>query len=520
MDRSRSGAVPFVDLIRPLVEEAGSTLRARASDSFLQLSSEAHVKMESSLLHTLGNICGQALELGFSLFRARRETVTQTLPELPCPQVLYRQFVRNATPKGLLGLIEEYRPLQSTVVLCVEQWIRATQEFCERLQADRAEIATFFNRGQDPGVVTDIGTDLSDRHDGGRTVLALEFSSGLQLVYKPKDLGTDEVYFSILDWCNRNGVPLEFRALRVLRKPGYGWEMLVDRRPCDNEGRVRRYYLRAGQLLCLIYVLAGTDCHFDNLIACGEQPILIDTEMLFQPRLPGEFSGNADTVMRTGLLPGAKTLDLSGLGCTTEQPTHLRVPEWQHVNTDRMRLSFRPARLESRNSVVMRGDTPVSALDYVDSIAEGFRHMYRFLMTRRQALLASDGPLASIAGQKVRVLARGTMEYLLALSDAFDPKHLRASDCLRIRFREPSRFSGLEPFEVAALQRMDVPRFFAEASAKVWSPSAEAGISVAFFETGLERVLSGIEQLSEAALERQLGIMKLAWAMSGLSKIS
>ena len=95
MDRSHSGAVPFVDLIRPLVEEAGSTLRARASDSFLQLSSEAHVKMESSLLHTLGNICGQALELGFSLFRARRETVTQTLPELPCPQRCFQTNWRN-----------------------------------------------------------------------------------------------------------------------------------------------------------------------------------------------------------------------------------------------------------------------------------------------------------------------------------------------------------------------------------------------------------------------------------------
>jgi type 2 lantibiotic biosynthesis protein LanM len=340
------------------------------------------------------------------------------------------------------------------------------------------------------------------------------------LVYKPKDLGTDEAYFSILDWCNGHGAPLEFRALRVLRKQGYGWETLVDQRPCDSEEKVRRYYLRAGQLLCVIYVLAGTDCHFDNLIACGEQPILIDTEMLFQPRLPGEFSGNRDTVMRTGLLPGAQTLDLSGLGSTTDQPTHLRVPEWQHVNSDRMRLSFRPARLESRSSVVMRGDTPVSALDYVDSIVEGFRHMYRFLMTRRGALLASDGPLASIAGQKVRILARGTMEYLLALSEALHPKHLRSSDCLQIRFTEPSRFPGLEPCEIEALERMDVPRFLAQASAKVWSPSVQAGISIAFFETGLERVLSGIEQLSEAALERQLGIIKLAWAMSGLSKIS
>lgn len=131
-------------------------------------------------------------------------------------------------------------------------------------------------------------TDLSDRHNGGRAVLALQFSSGLRLVYKPKDLGTDEAFFSILTWLNCNGAPLQFRTLRVLRKPGYGWQEFVEQRPCENDQDVRHYYLRAGQLLCVIYVLSGTDCHFDNLVACAEHPVLIDTETLFQPCAPAD----------------------------------------------------------------------------------------------------------------------------------------------------------------------------------------------------------------------------------------
>src|SRR3712207_8377597 len=45
-----------------------------------------------------------------------------------------------------------------------------------------------------------------------------------------------------------------------------------------------RYYERAGMLLCLFYVLEGTDCHYENIIASGEYPVLIDTETLMHHR--------------------------------------------------------------------------------------------------------------------------------------------------------------------------------------------------------------------------------------------
>jgi class II lanthipeptide synthase len=521
MDPSDSRSIPFVDAVDPLVQGASSTLRTRVSSALGQLSSEAQKAMERSLLHTLAAVCGQVLELGFSLFRFRNRAVAQSSPELPCARALYEEFVHKTMEKGLLRSFAEHPSLKSTVVACTEQWISSTAEFLDRLQSDRAEVAALFNGNNDPGVITGIDTDLSDRHGGGRTVLGLQFSSGLRLVYKPKDLGTDEAYFSILDWFNRNGAPLELRTLRVLRRPGYGWQEFVEQRLCENSDEVQRHYVRAGQVLCVIYVLAGTDCHFDNLVAYGEHPILVDTEMLFQPCMPGGVSRNGDTVMRTGLLPtGNDGSDLSGFGCTTDQAIPLRIPEWQDVNSDRMRLSFRLARIQSRTGVVLHGEKPISALDYVDYITEGFRDMYRCLQAHRLTLLDPEGPLACIAHQEIRVLARGTLEYLLALSHALHPKRLRASDCLQIKFTNPSRFPFLERLEVEALQRMDVPRFHVQASARAWSPSAERQTSIRFRKSGLEHVLSGVEQLSEAHLQRQLGIIKLAWAMSGLSTIS
>ena len=41
---------------------------------------------------------------------------------------------------------------------------------------------------------------------------------------------------------------------------------------------------RQGGYLAILYALEATDFHFENLIAAGEQPVLIDLETLFHPR--------------------------------------------------------------------------------------------------------------------------------------------------------------------------------------------------------------------------------------------
>jgi lantibiotic modifying enzyme len=53
---------------------------------------------------------------------------------------------------------------------------------------------------------------------------------------------------------------------------------VVEYLPCQNQEEIKRYYQRAGQLLCLLYVLGANDCHNENLIACGEYPVLVDLE--------------------------------------------------------------------------------------------------------------------------------------------------------------------------------------------------------------------------------------------------
>jgi lantibiotic modifying enzyme len=37
-------------------------------------------------------------------------------------------------------------------------------------------------------------------------------------------------------------------------------------------------------LLALVQALEGTDCHLENIVASGDQPVLVDAETLLHPR--------------------------------------------------------------------------------------------------------------------------------------------------------------------------------------------------------------------------------------------
>src|SRR5262249_2293041 len=152
-------------------------------------------------------------------------------------------------------------------------------------------------------------------HNCGRSVIKLTFSSGLKLIYKPKDLGIDEAFFALIDWLNeaiggvqapdgvaaiRQMLPLRvLRRLRLLNRTTHGWVECVEHVPLPDAEAAERYYRRMGMLLCLAYVLGGSDCHYENIIACGAQPVLVDHETLFQSSMmpfDGLDLGSADSL--------------------------------------------------------------------------------------------------------------------------------------------------------------------------------------------------------------------------------
>src|SRR5262249_52049715 len=154
-------------------------------------------------------------------------------------------------------------------------------------------------------------------------------------------------------------------------------------------------------LVCLLYAIRGTDCHFENLVARGEYPSLIDTETLFQPDFEIAGQSLSASVIESGMLPGWEQLDEDqpvnpgGLGC--EDIASATRPGWRYLNTDYMYFG-EPERVERRrNNIPTLNGKPVSAAGYVEEIVAGFEQTYRTLVECKEEM-----PLAGFRGQPVR----------------------------------------------------------------------------------------------------------------------
>jgi len=129
---------------------------------------------------------------------------------------------------------------------------------------------------------------LGDRHRRGRSVLLVEFSSGLRLLHKPKPLAVDVHFQQLLTWLNDRGADPPLQPITVVDRGEYGWSEFVTRHSCSSYDQVMRFYERQGEYLALLYALDATDFHNENLIAAGEHPVLVDLEALFHPHVHGQ----------------------------------------------------------------------------------------------------------------------------------------------------------------------------------------------------------------------------------------
>jgi type 2 lantibiotic biosynthesis protein LanM len=386
----------------------------------------------------------------------------------------------------------------------VRTWVEAQHEMLSRLRSDREALGVWLLSACGPVVAVE--TDLSDRHDGGRTVTVFTFESSLRVVYKPREMGIEGWYCRFAGWLNDSGTPFPIRAARVMIRPGYGWMEFVPHARCVSKEELGRYYRNAGALLCLLHVLRARDCHFQNLIACGQDPVLVDAEMLFQAQLA---EGESTSVTQTGMIPNfrfgpeGQHYDVSGLGFVERKATHFRVPEWSATG-----VRYAMGVLEPRQNIPLMADQAARPQDYVSEMVDGFTQTYRFLADHRNDVLAW---IRTAAALPVRYLIRETMEYYEALQ--FDlSREIEGAVILPALASARMIFSDLRQEENASLERLDIPRFILAAEER-----SLCGLESCFYRSGLELALSGIEELSEKDLAKQIQHIHLSWSLSQIS---
>ncbi|MBD1823042.1 type 2 lantipeptide synthetase LanM [Cyanobacteria bacterium FACHB-DQ100] len=439
----------------------------------------------------------------------------------------FQSFLQRLQERDIaITLLQEYPVLARQLKICIDNWAIFSLEFLHHVCADWEAIRTTFSLENDPGVLVQVHSGLGDRHRGGREVLIAEFTSGFQVLYKPKSLAVDVHFQELLTWINQRGDHPSFRTLKILDRGAYGWVEFVAAQGCTSADEIQRFYERQGGYLALLYAIGATDFHCENLIAAGEDSVLVDLESLFHPRPEAIRTTHISqlaintmeySVLGVGLLPERswsnaehEGIDLSGLGGKEGQLSPHRLPYWEGTGTDEMRLKRERMVIPgSQNRPTLNG-IDVNVLDYTEAIVSGFTAIYRLLLKHRDELLSGNGPLARFAEDEVRIIVRATGGYLRLLDDSFHPDLLRSAldrdrffDRLWVGIENSPYLVKVIPAEREDLQKGDVPMFTTRPSSHdIWSSSDER-IANFFAQSGLELAQNRLQQLSDQDLQRQ-----------------
>ena len=338
---------PFVHIWRPAAAWALQTLQARCQhlQPQLQLTNAAWLNLGESLLERLCNTADQAL---WEQFNQRRTPGQMLLAHLGAKgdgtgepvHEAYDHFVAEQLSSGYGLLLGEFPVLGRLLAVITELWLESSEEMLRRLAASRLELQQHFGIPAE-ALLHKVQLGLSDPHRGGRAVAILSFgdvdgAEVIKVVYKPKDMQVDQIYQHFLQTLNDASTLPPLRTLMVVSRDGYGFMEWVEHRPCSSNEELACFYTNAGRTMAVLHVLGCTDCHYENLIASGDQLVLIDTETLLEADLRDLISDDAETedqpsdlqtsmqgsVLRSGLLPqwlmaGAgkkRAFDISALG--------------------------------------------------------------------------------------------------------------------------------------------------------------------------------------------------------------
>lgn len=443
----------------------------------------------------------------------------------------YTDFIETLhTEERLIELFTEYPVLPRLIVTRLSQWCENIQQFDKRLNEDWEALANTFDFDTEESL-TAVTVLSSDRHNGGKRVIELTVSTGRKLVYKPRSVTTNTVFDQTVEYL-ANNTTTSYTGKTVLERDEYGYVEHTPPQDCTDTEQITAYYKRIGCVIAAAYILHFTDCHYENIIANGEIPSVIDTETVYAPELQfttteghTDKKGALDTgIMQTGLLPQQYTQQtipaeakINGLS-EPKAPvtgTHIET-QWENTNTDYMQpaqdLEGNMMTPPPRNLPTINGDTH-GVTKYTRDVRNTFHNALQPLTEENKqdtdAVIESVTPDTPIS---VRVITRPTREYADVLSTIQSPETLRdgvemtyAIDTLLTEeMMTDTTHDKWKLFnqERNNLLHLDVPRFETTTHSHSVHNTPQTGKSL-IRTPGVERVRDRIQSLTATDIARQ-----------------
>jgi hypothetical protein len=505
-----SRAWPMHAAFEPLLAAMGTALCGWVAESHAAITPGAERSVLAHLARRWSETCGQLVQRVHAAAPAQAGAERLLLDEDMDPLDRW------------LALLDEYPVLGRVLAVIQRNWKDAVRELLQRLAADAALLDETFAPAtphRTLGAVVQCVAGAGDSHAGGRAVALLTFAAGITVVYKPRDLRIAEGYMALvreLGLAGGRGDDM-LCTRRILARDGYGWEEGVAAAPCRTPAEVRRYYRRLGMLARLLQLTDGADVTADNVLACGEHPVLVDLEMLAAPRLragtPTESSLALleevwDSPVRCGIItaqirgPAGQPARDVGVLATPAQRTAVIAG-----------VGAGDAAVVGEGAVpTLEGRTVPSRSAYADVLA-GYAWMSRRLRRHTAMLLGRGSVLRAMRAYSVRSVLRDTDLYVRLLRESLRPECLRDGRARALRLSRLARADMPAPLicaEIEALRDCDVPRFDALVGAGALRLPCGGALPGLFHGRPLTRMLARVRRLRQRDTREELARLRAA----------
>ena len=519
---------PDADLTAAAVIDAEVARRIAAFEQQGFSPSVAHSALNDIARHlreTTAWLVENALRASIAAEKAARTILTQ----------LGQAHEPGRPDRSLTYLLRDRPHLLQALGEHLDRRCAALAEFLSRLEQDLPEIIALTPRERGSlGRLRHLALDCSDRHRSGRTVVIAEFEGGERIVYKPRSVEPESAWRSYTTWLEQRGAPDAPRAMRTIKKEGYGWQEFARPEVVGSNDPIS-FYRACGSLTAYIDLIGGTDLHFENVIASGGIPIVVDLEMVFQPAFPAVFPetgpGAAQakvhdylrhSVLATGFI-GNRVRASDGriveIGASQARPSE---PSYALPTDEPRNRAFRFSNLPYAE--ISLGTSAGARMAFV----AGFQKAEQFLADHR-TWLADDprSPIHAFDGVQSRVVFRPTSTYanmidslVFRMTEMDQPpaQAVRRNLADFTHWRGASRdacIDGLMVLEERALAQFDVPIFHSRPSERAVYADDGMVCSGFFRHSGDAAVRARIDALGDTHRGQQVAIIDAALSSSG-----
>jgi len=420
-------------------------------------------------------------------------------------------------------------------------WSSASSEFFTRLNNDRSLLLNEF------GIPKEIKIKSirpsGDTHNHGRSVMVVDFEDGYCIIYKPRSTSLELSFQDYIKFFNKVYKKLDLRTIKVLDQNDYGWVEFVPYGELQNKNDSDSYHFKLGFLNAIVFSLNGVDIFFENLIASGVDPVIIDLETMFHTSIEPDRNPSPlnalqsqlyDSVYGIGILPQPgigsseyEVFDVSVMGAKKNAKAPYKVTGIENFGRSDMRIMEVPGWIpDNKSSSENNYSFEMKGYYLFLGLQAGLR-----CISEHKVQLASDGAIIDqlFSRAKRRLIVRDTKDYGALQQDETHPDLLKNQidrewhlDNLWAGVFDRPALSNFLKSELNQLKIGDIPYF----SGGVYSTNVVGGdgeiidLSSVFSENPLEKVKKKLISFDLRDVEDQVRIAAISLGLSNLAGIT